>query len=476
MGDASSQNKQVREPTILEVLAVLVIFLVIMFSFVAIFELAIPLALFISWFVVIGFGMRLGFTYENLEEGLKDGIREGMGAIFILLAVGALIGTWIAGGVIGTLVYYGLAIIHPSIFLLATLIITSLTSLATGTSWGSAGTAGIAMMGVGAGFGYPLPLVAGAVLSGVYVGDKVSPLSDSTNLTAAICKVKVMDHVRSLLYIVIPTWVIIAVAYTAVGLFMDVGTAPEEVARIENYMQTMQEIFSINVIMLVPALLVVALLILRKPAVPSIAFGALLGIIWAAVFQGMNPVDAIGTAWGGYSIDTGIDFVDELMSRGGIEGMLWSISVIIFGLGFGGVLEKTGSLQVIVKKIAGLFTGSGRTAIGSVVVGIFGNLFGSAMYVSLIVPPKIMQGSYDNLRLKRTVLSRNSEVGGTLTSAMVPWSDNGVFMAALLGVPVLSYVPFMWFALVAIVLTIVFGYTGLFQWKADPGESAEESV
>lgn len=476
MSDASSQNKQVREPTIFEVIAVLVIFLAIMFTFVGIFELDIPLALFVSWFVVIGLGIRLGFSYDELEEGLKDGIREGMGAIFILLSVGALIGTWIAGGVIGTLVYYGLAIIHPSIFLLATLIITSLTSLATGTSWGSAGTAGIAMMGVGAGFGYPLPLVAGAVLSGVYVGDKLSPLSDSTNLTAAVCKVSVMDHVRSLLYIVIPTWIIVAIAYTVVGISMDVGTAPEEVARIESYMQTMQEAFSINVLMLVPAIVVIALLILRKPAMASITFGALLGVIWAAVFQGMSVVDAIGTAWGGFSMDTGTEFVDELLSRGGINGMLWSISVIIFGLGFGGLLEKTGSIRVIVSKIAGLFTNSGRTALGSIIVGIFGNMFGSAMYVSLIVPPKIMQGSYDKLNLKRTVLSRNSEAGGTLTSAMVPWSDNGVFMAALLGVPVFSYLPFMWFALVAIVLTIVFGYAGIFQWKNEPGASAEETA
>jgi len=466
----------VREPTISEVIAVLVIFLAIMFTFVGIFELDIPLALFVSWFVAIGLGIRLGFTYEDLEEGLKDGIREGMGAIFILLAVGALIGTWTAGGVIGTLVYYGLAIIDPTIFLLATLIITSLTSLATGTSWGSAGTAGIAMMGVGSGFGYPLPLVAGAVLSGVYVGDKLSPLSDSTNLTAAVCKVKVMDHVRSLLYLVIPAWAIVAVAYTVVGLSMDVGTAPEEVARIESYMQTMQETFSINVIMLVPALVVLGLLIMRKPAFASITFGALLGIIWAVLFQGINSIDAIDTAWSGFSTDTGIDFVDDLMSRGGIDGMLWSITVIIFGLGFGGLLEKTGSLRVIVTKISGLFTNTGRTAVGSTIVGLSGNIFGSAMYVSLIVPPKIMQGSYDNLKIKRTVLSRNSEAGGTLTSAMVPWSDNGVFMAALLGVPVLSYLPYMWFAFVAIALTIVFGYFGLFQWKDEPDQSTEETA
>ncbi len=460
-------SDEVRDPTIGEVLLVLVAFLVVVFSFVSIYDLPIQLALFISWFLVIALGVRVGYSYQALEEGLMDGIREGMGAILILITVGTLIGTWIAGGVIATLIYYGLAIIHPSIFLLATLIITSLTSLATGTSWGSAGTSGIAMMGVGAGFGYPMPLVAGAVLSGVYFGDKLSPLSDSTNLTASMSKVEVMEHVRSMLTLIVPAWVISAVLYTIVGLMMDVGTAPEEMARVEEYMEVMSTHFSINPIMLIPAAVVIILLIMRKPPVASIAFGALLGVVWATVFQGMGFFEALGTAYDGFALDTGVEFIDDLLSRGGINAMLSSIAVIMFGLGFGGLLEKVGGLRVIVNKISYLFKNPGRTAIGSIVVGIMGNMFGSAMYVSIIVPPKIMQGSYDELNLKRTVLSRNTEVGGTLTSAMVPWSDNGIFMSTLLGVSVFEYIPYMWMAFIAMILAVLYGYTGLFMWKTD---------
>ncbi|ACB86206.1 Na+/H+ antiporter NhaC [Natranaerobius thermophilus] len=462
---------EVRKPSIGEVLVVLIAFLVVVFSFVAIYDLPIQLALFISWFIVIALGLRLGYSYADLEDGIKDGIREGLGAIFILIAVGALIGTWISGGIIGTLIYYGLAIIHPSIFLLATLIITSLTSLATGTSWGSAGTSGIAMMGIGAGFGYPLPLVAGAVLSGVYFGDKLSPLSDSTNLTASMCKIDVIEHVRSMIYLIVPAWVISGILYTVVGFTMDVGTAPEEIARVEEYMQVMQEYFVVNPAMLIPAVVVIALLILRKPPVASIAFGSLLGVIWATLFQGMNFFEALGTAYDGFAIDTGVEFIDDLLSRGGIYEMLSSIAVIMFGLGFGGLLEKIGALRVIVEKVAFLFSNQGRASIGSIIVGVMGNMFGSAMYVSLIVPPKIMQGSYDELKLKRTVLSRNSEVGGTLTSAMVPWSDNGIFMATLLGVSVFEYIPFMWLALISILLSIIYGYTGMFMWKTEEADN-----
>ncbi|WP_145838274.1 Na+/H+ antiporter NhaC [Bacillus licheniformis] len=461
--------KTARLPSMLEIICVLGAFLAIVCSFTVKFELPIQLALFISWFLVILLGLRLGHRYEDLQKSITNGISNGLEAILILIAVGALIGTWIAGGVVPTLIYYGLEFIHPSIFLLATLIICSITSVATGTSWGTVGTAGIAMMAIGEGLGLPLPLVAGAVLSGAYFGDKLSPLSDSTVLASSLSKVEVITHVRAMLYLSIPAYLITAVLFTITGFMY--GSRNVDLEKVEFLKASLQNTFDIHIWMLVPAVVLIVLLAMRKPSVPTIAIGALLGAIWAAVFQGMDFADAIGTAYNGFSIDTGIKFMDELLNRGGIEGMLGSVVVIILGLGFGGLLEHLGVLKVIVSKFQQKLTSAGNVTFSTIIVAFLANVFGCAMYVSLILTPKIMEKSYDKLGIDRRVLSRNAEVGGTMTSGMVPWSDNGIYMAGILGVSTFSYVPFMWLSFVSIGLAILYGYTGKFIWYTDKKDS-----
>ncbi|KJE33229.1 Na+/H+ antiporter NhaC [Bacillus licheniformis] len=461
--------KTARLPSMLEIICVLGAFLAIVCSFTVKFDLPIQLALFISWFLVILLGLRLGHRYEDLQKSITNGISNGLEAILILIAVGALIGTWIAGGVVPTLIYYGLEFIHPSIFLLATLIICSITSVATGTSWGTVGTAGIAMMAIGEGLGLPLPLVAGAVLSGAYFGDKLSPLSDSTVLASSLSKVEVITHVRAMLYLSIPAYLITAVLFTITGFMY--GSRNVDLEKVEFLKASLQNTFDIHIWMLVPAVVVIVLLAMRKPSVPTIAIGALLGAIWAAVFQGMDFADAIGTAYNGFSIDTGIKFMDELLNRGGIEGMLGSVVVIILGLGFGGLLEHLGVLKVIVSKFQQKLTSAGNVTFSTIIVAFLANVFGCAMYVSLILTPKIMEKSYDKLGIDRRVLSRNAEVGGTMTSGMVPWSDNGIYMAGILGVSTFSYVPFMWLSFVSIGLAILYGYTGKFIWYTDKKDS-----
>lgn len=465
--------KSVRLPSMTEIIVLLLLFLGIVFSFQTIFELPIQLALFISWFLVIALGIRLGFRYQDLQDAITKGISNGLEAVLILLAIGALIGTWVAGGVVPTLIYYGLEFIHPSIFLLATLVICSITSIATGTSWGTVGTAGIAMMAIGEGLGFPLPLVAGAVLSGAYFGDKLSPLSDSTVLAASMAKVDVIAHVRAMLVLDVPAYIITGIMFTVAGFMY--GGESFDLERVEFLKQALLNEFDIKIWMLVPAAVVIGLLAMKRPSMPTIAMGALIGAIWAAVFQGMSFGDAIGTAYSGFKIDSGIEFIDKLLNRGGIESMLGSVAVIIFGLGFGGLLEKLGVLKVIVSKFEQKLNSPGNVTLSTLIVAFLANIFGCAMYVSLILTPKIMQESYDKLKLNRLVLARNSEVGGTLTSGMIPWSDNGIFMAATLGVATMSYVPFMWMSFVSLALAVIYGYTGKFMWTVDEKKEAEAS-
>lgn len=217
-------------PSIPVLLLILVLFVVIMFGFIVILELPIQLALLAIWFVIMGFGLYLGNTYIEMEKGLLKGIYEGLGATLVLIAVGALIGSWIAGGIVPTMIYYGLSIISPSIFLMAAMIICAITSISTGTSFGSAGTAGIAMMGIGESFGLPTYLVAGAVISGCYVGDKMSPLSDTTVMTASLSRVDLFRHIRSMSYVSLPAFVIAAIAYWIVGLIMQDGSGDLSIA------------------------------------------------------------------------------------------------------------------------------------------------------------------------------------------------------------------------------------------------------
>ncbi|WP_434156438.1 malate-H+/Na+-lactate antiporter MleN [Bacillus subtilis] len=454
--------KDVRLPTLFEIIIVLGVFLALVLSFTVFLDLPIQLALFVSWFIAMLLGIRLGYSYKDLQNAIVHGISNGLEAVLILVSVGALIGTWIAGGVVPTLIYYGLEFIHPSIFLLATLIICSIMSVATGTSWGTVGTAGIAMIAIGEGLGIPLPLVAGAILSGAYFGDKLSPLSDSTVLASSLSKVDVLAHVRAMLYLSIPAYVITAILFTVVGFMY--GGKNIDLDKVEFLKSSLQNTFDIHIWMLIPAVLVIVLLAMKKPSMPVIVIGALLGAIWAVVFQGMDIAHAIATAYNGFSIKTDVEFLNGLLNRGGIVGMLDSLVVIIFGLGFGGLLEKLGVLKVIVSTFGKKLTSAGNVTLSTLIVAFLANIFGCAMYVSLILTPKIMEDSYDRLHLDRRVLSRNSEVGGTLTSGMVPWSDNGIYMAGILGVSTFSYLPFMWLSFVAIGLAIIYGYTGKFIW------------
>lgn len=454
-----------RLPTLPEILFVLIGFTLIMYLFIVQFEISIQLALLATWGLIMGVGLKIGYSYKQMQDGLLRGIYDGLESVLILISVGALIGTWIAGGVVPSIIYYGLSVISPEIFLMAAFLICSITSIATGTSFGSAGTAGIAMMGIGTSLGFPLPLVAGAVISGCYVGDKLSPLSDTTVMTASLSKVDLIEHIKSMLTVSIPAWVITALLFLGVGFFYlgdgDMSSSTQTMAALEEY-------FKIGWYMVIPAIFVIALLAMKKPAIPVILFGAVLGAIWAFLFQGKSALDAINIMYAGNTIESGVPFIDNLLNRGGIVFMLDVIVLILFALGVGGLMERIGILRAIGDYLAKWANNAGRTTLATVISGFFGNFFGGAAYVSLITASKITENNYDRLHIDRRVLSRNTEAGGTLTTPMVPWSDGGVFMATALGVSTVSYLPFLWFNFLALIISLIYGFRNLFIWYTHP--------
>ncbi|WP_099159243.1 Na+/H+ antiporter NhaC [Virgibacillus ndiopensis] len=451
-----------RLPTLPEVLFVLIAFIVIMFLFVVQLGIPIQLALLTTWFMIMLVGLRIGYTYAEMQDGILKGINDGLEAVLILISVGALIGTWIAGGVVPSIIYYGLSIIDPTIFLMAAFIICAITSLATGTSFGSAGTAGIAMMGIGASFGFPIALVAGAVISGCYVGDKLSPLSDTTVMTASLSKVNLIDHIKSMLFVSTPAFIITALLFLGAGFLFHSGDG--DLSQAKSTMVSLSEYFNITWYMLIPAAIVILLLALKKPSIPVILFGALLGSIWAFLFQDVAILDAVNSLYSGNNIESGVAFIDNLLNRGGIEFMLGVIVLILFALGVGGLMEKIGILKVICIKMLAWADSAGKTTLTTLISGFFGNFFGGAAYVSIITASKITEENYDRLNIDRRVLSRNTEAGGTVTTPMVPWSDGGVFMAATLGVSTMTYLPFLWFNFLVVAISIIYGFTNKFIW------------
>ena len=462
-----------RLPTGKEIIFILIAFIITMFVVVIYLGLPIQIALLLIWFIIIIVGLKIGYSYNQLQSGLCKGIYEGMEAILVMISIGALIGTWIASGIVPSIIYAGLHIISPTFFLVTAFIICIITSLATGTSFGSAGTAGIAMIGIGTSFGLPLPLVAGAVISGCYVGDKMSPLSDTTVMTASLSRVDLFDHIKSMSFVSIPS-VIITLILFGIANFT-VNSKEGSLAQAEKAMGQLSDQFNISGWMAVPLIIVIILLALKVPSVPVILFGSLMGAFWAFWFQGIPFVESIKILYRGNDISSGISFIDNLLNRGGITFMLETVLLVIIALGIGGLMEVIGVTQKISNIFSDWAYNSGRLTLTTLLAGIFGNFFGGAAYVSLLTATKMTEKNYDKLKIKRTVLSRNSEAGGTVTTPMIPWSDGGVFMATTLGISTMHYLPFLWYSFVVLIISIIFGFKGRFIWKTDSYYSEKES-
>ena len=462
-----------RLPTGKEIIFILIAFIVTMFVIVIYLGLPIQIALLLIWFIIIIVGLKIGYSYNQLQSGLCKGIYEGMEAILVMISIGALIGTWIASGIVPSIIYAGLHIISPTFFLVTAFVICIITSLATGTSFGSAGTAGIAMIGIGTSFGLPLPLVAGAVISGCYVGDKMSPLSDTTVMTASLSRVDLFDHIKSMSFVSIPS-VIITLILFGIANFT-VNSKEGSLAQAEKAMGQLSDQFNISGWMAVPLIIVIILLALKVPSVPVILFGSLMGAFWAFWFQGIPFVESIKILYRGNDISSGISFIDNLLNRGGITFMLETVLLVIIALGIGGLMEVIGVTQKISNIFSDWAYNSGRLTLTTLLAGIFGNFFGGAAYVSLLTATKMTEKNYDKLKIKRTVLSRNSEAGGTVTTPMIPWSDGGVFMATTLGISTMHYLPFLWYSFVVLIISIIFGFKGIFIWKTDDYYSEKES-
>lgn len=402
--------------------------------------------------------LRCGFTWQNIQNGMVRGITNALPALIILIIVGVLIGVWILAGVVPTLIYYGLQLLSPSIFLPAAVVICAITSLATGTSWGTTGTIGVALMGIGGGLGIPLPLVAGAVLSGAYFGDKMSPLSDTTNMAPAMAGTDLFTHIKHMSYTTGVSITLTLIIETVIS--MSYGGGEGEVERVQVMLATLEQNFTINPVLLLPPILVLVVSFRKMPAIPGITLGVLAGAICAVGLQGANYEALANAAFNGFTSETGIADVDDLLSRGGMNSMLYTISLVIVAMMFGGVMERTNQLKAIADRILSIAKTQGSLIVSTVLTSIAANLILCDQYMAIVMGARTYAQAYRDRGLAPENLSRAVEDSATVTANLVPWNSGGAYQAATLGVATLAYLPFAFFCWLSPIVTIIFGIAG----------------
>ena len=417
-------------------------------------------------------GINNGSTWKSIMEGVSKSIASTTPAIIILLLIGSLAGTWLLSGIVPAMIYYGLQILNPKIFLVATCIICAIVSLASGSSWSTIATIGIALLGIGKALGISEGLIGGAIISGAYFGDKMSPLSDTTNLAPAMAGTDLFTHIRYMMYTTIPSFIITLIIF----LFLGFGIEENNTQNIQELLTAIKSSFNISPWLFLVPVAVIAMIIKKTPALPALLVGTLLGGVFAVIFQphiitqisGIegNVIQAsyvaiINAMGGEISITTSNAMINDLLSTGGMYGMLNTIWLILCAMMFGGVMEATGLLHRISSSIIQYAESTGSVIATTACTCLFFNVTASDQYLSIVVPGRMYADTFKDKGLAPENLSRTLEDSGTVTSVLIPWNTCGATQSAVLGVATFTYLPFCFFNIISPFMTILYGYLGI---------------
>ncbi len=415
----------------------------------------------------------LNHSYDEIEKKTIQSISVALQAMLILLVVGSLIGVWILGGIVPTMIYYGVNLISPAFFLPVCLVICSVVSLATGSSWSTVGTVGIALVGIGQALGIPDGMIAGAIVSGSYFGDKMSPLSDTTNLAPAMAGSNLFEHIKHMLYTSGPAYIITFIIFICLGLFYSTDHLDDQ--KINALLTTIDSSFNISIWLFSLPLIVFILVKKKVPALPALLAGTILGGLYAVFFQSdllaklasgeMNLLSnykvILTVCFDGFSHETGNAVVDKLFNRGGMSGMLNTVWLILMAMIFGGMMEVTGMLGRIAESILRVVTGVTSLVASTIGTSIFLNLTTSDQYIAIVVTGRMFKSAYDEQNLAPKNLSRAVEDGATVTSVLIPWNTCGAYFSSVLGISTLTYLPFAFFNLLSPLMSILVAMTGI---------------
>ncbi|MFW8589741.1 Na+/H+ antiporter NhaC [Glaciecola sp. 2405UD65-10] len=480
-----TEQKIIKQPTLVDALIPIITLIVMMFSAVVLFGADSSfgpnqIALLIGMFLAAAIGLKNGHTWKDIEKGMVKGISMSLGACLILLAVGSLIGTWMLAGTVPTLIYYGLSLLSPSLFYAASCAICAVVAMSIGSSWTTAATIGVALIGVATGMDLSLPITAGAIVSGAYFGDKLSPLSETTNLAPAIAGTDLFEHIKYMLWTTVPSFLIAMVLFVILGFQEDAASSAERIIQMQEVLSLE---FNIAWYTLIPLFVLLFLAINKMPAFPAVAIGAILGGVWALLFQselvmGMlttehsDFITSLMVVWtalfDGVSFSTPDDNLNSLLSRGGMSSMLNTIWLIICAMSFGAVLEKVGLLTAIVSACLKGAHSAGDMVSRTILTCIGTNLVTADQYISIVMPGRMYKEEFKKRNLHQLNLSRSLEDGGTITSPLIPWNTCGAYMHGVLGVHPFAYIFYAFFNLINPILAIIYAYAGIKILRLEP--------
>ncbi len=441
------------------------------------------IALFVAAFVGVVIGLKNGYGWAEIEQAMVKGISLSLGALLILFSVGALIGTWLLAGTVPSLIYYGLQLLDPSWFYAASCLLCAVVALSIGSSWTTAATIGVALIGVASGLGMSPAVTAGAIVSGAYFGDKMSPVSETTNLAPAVAGSNLFDHIRHMTWTTIPSLVMALIIFAVMGFNADAAADDSQIRAISD---ALQQHFSISPLMLVPLLVLMAMAVKKVPAFPTVFIGALLGGIWAVLFQPelvakmadpqLNGVLAtLKVVWttlhGGFVIETQNAELDKLLNGGGMVKMLNTCWLIFSAMMYGAVLEHIGLLRKFVEAILHKAHSTGSLITSTIATCIATNILTADQYMSIVMPGRMFKEEYERRGLAPVNLSRTLEDGGTITSPLIPWNTCGAYMHGVLNVNPLDYAMYAFFNLINPVLAVIYAYMGIKVVKLTPPDT-----
>ena len=453
-----TETKTKRQPTFFESLLPLICVALFLGIGYGIFKLKAEFLLIAAAFVSGLIALRLGYTWQELEQGIVLSISKGMPAMLIVICVGLLIGSWIACGTIPMLVYFGLKIISPQFFLVTACIVCSVVSLFTGTSWGTVGTMGVAFMGIAHGLGIPLGAAAGAIVAGSYFGDKISPFSDTTNLAPIAAKSNLFDHIKHMLWTTTPAWLIGLFVYFFVG--RSYATRSFEADQMTVILETIRTYFHFHWLLLLPPVLILYFAIRKKPTIPGMIVTSLLATILGLIIQKVSLNKLVIAMTLGYKSTTGVEIVDKLFTRGGMAGMMHVTLIAFCAFSFAGIVQKASMLDVLLDRLLKVAKSTGALIASTVASGVAVALMTGSSFLTILIPGELFAPAYKARGLAAKNLSRTTEDSGTVVVPLVPWSMAGVFMAGTLDVPTLTYLPWAVMCYLGMVFALIYGYTG----------------
>jgi len=401
----------------------------------------------------------LGYSFRDIKEFMNEGLSHGLSAFYIFMLIGVVIAALIESGAVATLVYHALDFVSPGWFLPSTVLICGFMSVATGTSWGTVGTVGVILVGVGGVIGVPLPIVGGAIVSGALFGDKMSPLSDTTVLAATTAGTGVFDHIRSMAMTTGPAFAIVVIVYWLLGLRYAELTIPRE--EVELIQQALASEFSISLISLLPIVVILFMSFAKYPAESSMIAGSLVGVVVAVLIEDRPLGAAMHSIQYGYESESPVEAVNFLFNRGGIQSMMWSMSLAMIALALGGLLNGVGFMRALMSSVIQRINSVGKLVLATITTCVVSNLSMADNYLAIIFGNQIFREAYKAQGLRMSMMSRSVEEGSTLSAGLIPWTSAGAFFAGSLGVATVDYAPWVLLSYVNFALSTAFAFLGV---------------